>query len=197
MTASIAVLNPATHVYTDSTGVKLPLCVSDVLELSGISPEYPETAAMEYARDLGWAVHDWCTYLDSEDGEDSIEGLEGTELVPYILAYQRFRVDYRPKWQHIEQSFSREDCGGTPDRIGLIDVDSKPVKVILDLKTPQRIGKHWQIQLSAYQWLAESKSSELYVLQLGKDAAYKLTRFESDRKTWLAALRVARWKLAR
>lgn len=195
MTTTLAILNPATHVYSDIEGKRLPFSVSRVLELSGISPQYPQTAAMEYAKDLGWAVHDWCTWLDT-DGveEDDIEAIAGSELVGYVLAYQKFRKDYSPEWERMECSFYREDCGGTPDRIGTILIKGKRTPVIVDLKTPVRAATHWQMQLSAYQWLSELDSSELYSLQLGKDSMYKLTRFSADRETWLAALRIARWK---
>lgn len=196
MTATAAVLNSATHVYTGSDGKVLPLSVSAVLRLSGIAPEYPETLAMQYARDLGWAVHDWCAWIDSgEIVNEAIESLPD-ELAGYVLAYSKFRTDFRPQWEHIEESFFREDCGGTPDRVGTIKPKDGPkIKVIADLKTPKKLSRHWQMQLSGYLWLLnEGETRSLLVIQLDKDGNYHAEFCAPDLQTWGAAIRVARWK---
>lgn len=196
MSAAVAVLDALTHTYSVN-GEKLSLSVSRVLQESGIAPAYPPEAMsyVEAAREKGEAVHQWCEYADR--GGDDFRLLEDPEydqqVLPYILAYQRFRTDYLPEWQFIEMPFHRDDCGGTPDRIGTIAGEI----AILDIKTPKRAAPHWQIQLSAYQWIGglEKESLKLYVLLLGCDATYRLLPYESDIPTWECALHIARWKL--
>lgn len=201
-----ALLNRADHTYS-SDGKKVPLCVSDVLRLSGICPAYPDIPSVlnhvEHARELGETVHEWCDFLDTEDpdGEsmsvpvEAVEALRETEPLPYVCAYQKFRCEYEPDWAHIEQSFHLEECAGTPDRIGTIERNGKRIPVIVDIKTPRQPEKHWQIQLSGYQWLANRLDCLLFALLLRSDATYKLLPYDSDIGTFCAALRVAQWKI--
>lgn len=196
--SAIATLDRATHTYTDSEGGRVALCVSDVLRLSGITQPYPEIPSVmnfvEHARELGERVHEWCDYLDN--GGDAVENLEDTELLPYIMAYQRFREEHKPEWEHIEQSFQSGGCAGTPDRIGSIVRGKKRIPVIVDLKTPNKAEKHWQIQLSGYQWLSNRIDCMLYVVHLASDSSFRLRPYESDLLTWEGALTVAKWRLA-
>jgi len=199
-----ATLDRLTHTYTAGDGSSVSLCVSDVLRLSGICSPYPEIPSVmnhvEHARELGETVHEWCDFLDGHRGEmdvnDAIVILEGSEPLPYVLAYQRFREDYEVEWENIETSFTLEGCAGTPDRIGTIVRKEKRIPVIVDIKTPRQPEKHWQIQLSGYQWLANRLDCLLYVVHLASDATYKLRAYESDIGTFCAALRVAQWKVA-
>lgn len=198
MSAVATTLDLVTHTYSNGNGERLPLSVSKVLQESGIAPAYPPEAMayVEEAREKGSACHEWCDYID-RGGRDL--ALLDEELLPYILGYQRFRADHKPDWEFIELSFHRDDCGGTPDRIGTIGKEP----VILDIKTPKKIAKHWQIQLSAYQWITAEHAHKreaqwkpkLYVVLLSNDAMYRLLPYEADIPTWEAALQIARWKL--
>jgi hypothetical protein len=199
--SAIATLDRGSHVYTVA-GERVPLCVSDVLRLSGICPAYPDIPSVlnhvEHARELGETVHEWADYLDTTfaDGLDpAIDELADSEPMSYVLAYQRFRTEHEPEWSHIEQSFALEDCAGTPDRIGTIKRGKSRIPVIVDIKTPRQAEKHWQIQLSGYQWLANRLDCLLFALHLASDATYKLRPYDSDIGTFCAALRVAQWKL--
>lgn len=200
--SAIAILDRGSHVYTVA-GERVPLCVSDVLGLSGICPAYPDIPSVlnhvEHARELGETVHEWADYLDTQpmfEGEMAVvESLQDSEPLPYVLAYQRFREEAAPDWSHVEKSFALEDCAGTPDRIGTIKRGKSRVPVIVDIKTPRQAGKHWQIQLSGYQWLANRLDCLLYALLLRSDATYKLLPYEGDIETFRAALKVAQWKL--
>jgi len=150
---------------------------------------------VEHARELGETVHEWADYLD-RGGLADVSSLEGSEPLPYVLAYQRFRADHPPAWEHIEESFVLDGCAGTPDRIGSIMRGNKCIPVIVDIKTPRQPEKHWQIQLSGYQWLANRLDCLLYAVLLRSDATFKLLPYESDIGTFCAALRVAQWKVS-
>lgn len=197
--SAIATLDRATHTYTDSEGGRVALCVSDVLSLSGICQPYPEIPSVmnhvEHARMLGEAVHEWCEYLDN--GGADIENLDDTEVLPYVMAYQRFREKHEPEWEYVETSFSDQeiDCAGTPDRIGTILRGKSRIPVIADIKTPQAAAKYWPLQLSGYQHLSRRLDCLLYVVHLASDASFKLRPYESDIPTFLAAVKVADWRL--
>lgn len=200
--SAIATLERGSHVYTDAKGERVPLCVSDVLRLSGIRPSYPESPSVmnhvEHARELGETVHEWCDYIDQCRGEsfESYANLGDSEPLPYVVAYANFVKEHEPLWENVEQSFHLEGCAGTPDRIGAILQNGKRIPVIVDIKTPRQPEKHWQIQLSGYQWLANRLDCLLYAVLLRSDATFKLLPYESDIGTFCAALRVAQWKVS-
>lgn len=198
--SATATLERGSHVYTDAKGERVPLCVSSVLRLAGVCQPYPDIPSVlnhvEHARELGETVHEWADWFDQGYTDRSdLSVLDGTEPLPYILAYQRFRVEHEPEWTHIEQSFALEDCAGTPDRIGTIKRGKARIPVIVDIKTPRQAEKHWQLQLSGYQWLANRLDCLLFALLLRSDATYKLLPYESDIGTFCAALRVAQWRI--
>jgi len=126
--SATATLERGSHVYT-ANGSVVPLCVSDVLRLSGITQPYPESPSVmnfvEHARLLGETVHDWCEYLDN-GGTEHVALLEGSEPLPYVLAYQKFREEHEPDWEYIEASFVNQGlgCAGTPDRIGTMIIST-------------------------------------------------------------------------
>jgi hypothetical protein len=190
-----ATLDKLTHSYTASDGNRVSLCVSDVLRLAGIVQPYPDVAKLfvEHARELGETVHEWCDYMD--EGAIDVESLADSEILPYVLAYQRFREDEHPAWQHIEQSL-HSDLGfaGTLDRVGYLSKTDK--EVILDIKTPRKAEAHWGIQLSAYQILTGRSECALYALLLASDATYRLIPYKAEPEVFLAALKVAQWKVA-
>lgn len=178
-------------------GEPVPLYVSRVLELAGISKPYPEAARnhVEHRREIGELTHAWARHFDElEKGKDpGIEDLEGAEILPYVLAYQKFRTDYCPIWRHIEESFHRDGIAGTPDRIGWVgDETLKPM--IVDIKTASQPATYWPIQLTGYQWLSRYEDYGLYVVWLTEDADYKLLNYSSHLDVWQGAIAVARWQ---
>lgn len=193
------VLDHTTHTYTQD-GVRIPLCVSDVLALSGITKPYPDEAQanVERAANLGKRVHQWATWMDEEDSPDpgELDVLSGTRILPYLLAYQKFREDFNPRWSQIEYSFVRDGVAGTPDRIGLLHLEEDRIAVIVDLKTQKKPAAHWGIQLSGYQWLIEGDLSwKLYVVWLQEDGTYKMLNYSINSAVWEAALTVAKWQI--
>lgn len=193
------VLDHATHTYTQD-GVRIPLCVTDVLALSGITKPYPEEAMynMERARHLGERVHQWAAWMDEEDRPDpgELDVLTGTRILPFLLAYQRYREDFRPEWSHIEHSFVRDDVAGTPDRIGRIETPEGRISAIVDLKTAADPQPYWPIQLTGYWWLLDSDPSwNLYVIHLHRDGTYKPLNYSNHTEIWEAALTIAKWQI--
>jgi hypothetical protein len=188
-----ATLEKGNHVYTVA-GETVPLCVSEILRLAGIVQSYPEAAQrfVEHARDLGETVHQWCDYLD--EGSADVSPLEDSEILPYVVAYQRFRADHLPEWDVIEGSYATDEFAGTVDRVGTLE--GGEANVILDIKTPRKAEAHWGIQLSAYQILTGRSECALYVLLLASDASYRLIPYKPEPEVFLAALKVAQWKVA-
>lgn len=188
-------LEPSTHTYLVD-GEPVPLCVSDVMELSGIVKPYPEEAMyhVERARRLGEFTHKWTQSLDQ--GNSDVASLEGTRLLPYVVAYQRFREEHRPNWSHIEQPFVRDDIAGTPDRIGRIRLGDERVPAIVDLKTSRKPETFWGVQLSGYLWLLKGDPGwRLFVVWLQKDGTFKLLNYSIQTPVWEAAITLARWQM--
>jgi hypothetical protein len=142
-------------------------------------------------------THEWTEYWDRapEHRREVIDILRENEeeSLPLVIAYSRFGEDHDYKWDFIEMGYSRDDVAGTPDRIGVVDGQI----AIVDIKTSKKPARHWQLQLTGYQWLCgiEEAKPKLYVLHLAGDATYRLLPYEADMKTWMAALEVARWKV--
>lgn len=196
---TVTTLDKTTHTY--SVGNEpIQLCVSDVLLLAGILEPYPDIPRVQqlvkHAGELGSTVHEWAEYLDDEHEPDT-DSLAGTEVLPYILAYQRFRECHQPHWDYVESSFHRDGCAGTPDRIGTIKtLEGDQTPAIVDIKTAVKRADYWQLQLTAYSWMAPPMPPNLYVLHLRSDATWRLIPQERDVPTWEAALTVAKWLIA-
>ena len=193
-------LDRDTHTYYIND-VPLSLCVTDVLDLAGLIKPYPPAAMpyVEAARDLGQALHEWAEWMDTADpaiDPAAFDVLGGTELLPLVLAFQKFRLEHRPRWDSIEEPFYRQGVGGTPDRIGTMEMfDGTFATVILDIKTPKQSQAHWQLQLSAYSWLVPFLECQLFALWLHQDASFELLPYEPAVDVWEGALKVAEWKL--
>jgi hypothetical protein len=181
------------HTYTVD-GVPVELCVSDVLELAGITgysdriPRY----LIEHAGELGTAVHKACHYLDL--GELDVNTVD-EQIAGYVMGYHKFTQEYAPDWELMEQPMADLGLGvaGTADRIGRIR-SQQVGSVILDIKTAAKAEKHWGLQLSAYALLAGRQECGLYVLHLKRDGSFQLLPYKFEPDVFLAALKVARWK---
>lgn len=174
-----------------------------ILQLAGIVEPYPPQAMahVEYARELGTVVHEWAEFVDQRYSQLDLEAmlvkLENTVPHPYLVAYRKFLDKYDPEWQYIETPFSREGIAGCPDRVGWIWLNpATRIPVIIDLKTSQKSAPHWQIQLTAYQWLMDILECHLFVLHLGKDESFELLPYAAATNVWEAAITVSKWKIA-
>lgn len=186
------------HRYEED-GVQIP-SVSQVIELAGINDvsSIPEHI-LRRAADRGTAVHLACQFLDEDDLVfDSLD----PEVLPYVVAYQKFREEYRFKAELIEHCMVGEvdgmRYGMTLDRVGTMNGEER---VLLDLKTSSKPQAYWTIQTAAYLvGYSEIDSQERpgrAVVHLCKDATFKLLlhNLDTDFDVWKAALTLANWKL--
>ncbi len=184
-----------THTYAID-GKPVELCVSDVLELAGISgysdrvPRY----LIEHAGEIGTAVHKACDFLDL--GELDIDTVD-PQIAGYVMGYHKFCQEYEPRWTLIEQPFASSDLdlAGTTDRIGdLTNSAGLRVLAIIDIKTAVKVEKSWGLQLTAYAILSNRQNYALYALHLERDGEFELLPYKFEPEIFLAALTVAQWK---
>ncbi len=188
-----------THTYAID-GKPVELCVSDVLELAGITgysdriPRY----LIEHAGEIGTAVHRACHYLDI--GELDIYTVD-QQIAGYVMGYHKFCQQYEPEWQSIEKPLADIGLGvaGTPDRIGHLwnftkQLRRKTEAVIVDIKTAVKPEKHWGLQLTAYAILSYLSDHVLYALHLTRDGEFELLPYVFQPGVFMAALTVAQWK---
>lgn len=146
--------------------------VPSVTEITAMLNPMPGGEVVRQAARRGTAVHELTELVDYECDLDGIE--VEPELAPYLLAYFRFKRDYKPDWEMVEQKLYSDPMGfaGTLDRFGKID----GTEVLLDIKTtasPSRQTKvAWAAQLAGYALLLDKPDAMLWVLQLKKDGSY-------------------------
>lgn len=191
-----------THTY-ECDGKPVQLCVSDVLEMAGISG-YADGVPrfyVERAGQIGTAVHRACQFL--EQGELDLETVD-EQIAGYVLGYNKFLQAFEPDWAVIEEPMVDMELGlgGTPDRIGMMWEPNQlgapgdlAVPVIVDIKTAVKPEAHWGLQLSAYAMLSGREDYSLYVLHLGRDGNYDLIPRKFERDVVLAAIQVASWRI--
>lgn len=181
-----------THTYWN--GMEQVPSVSEILRplTETYLAEIPE-AILNWKRDLGIAVHKACEYHDQ--GILNEADLD-PNIVPYLEAYKSFLVDFQPKWDRMESIVFNDvqRYAGTLDRAGTLNTGP----AIVDLKTSLKIRPSAGIQLWAYATAYEEiEQPDLLVLQLQKDASYKLqpfTDYDEYEATWNALLTIRQWK---
>lgn len=134
--------------------------------------------AMDQAADRGTRVHRAAEEID-RTGRCECD----SDIAGYARAYVRFKEDYEPVWEMIEQPVHNlyQGYAGTLDRLGKLKGINH--RCIVDIKSTKRISKKHkllygvQVELYAdaidpYEWF------EHYVLQLNEDGTYKLIELE-------------------
>lgn len=190
-----------THTYREDGGV-IP-SVSQVLTLAGVDdvsgiPEH----ILRHAADRGTAVHLACHYLDEDDLIfDSLD----QEVLPYVVAYQKFREEYEFKATVIEHRMVGEvdgmRYGMTLDRVGTMTTPEGTYRVLLDLKTASKPQAYWPIQTAAYlvgyAGIDTGARPGRAVVHLRKDATFKVLvhDLDTDFDIWRSALTLAHWKI--
>lgn len=167
------------HIYKVD-GVRVP-SVSEVTEcLHRMAYKDAPPDLMEMAAIRGTTVHEATVALDAE-GEVSISG----DLAPYLQAYAQFLEDHEPKWLKTEWRVNHGlEYAGTLDRYGMFNGSH----CILDIKTTSRIGRETKALYNAaqnlYRWAiqADYPVDKLWILQLKKDATYKLIELPVEDK---------------
>lgn len=127
-------LNEETHTYTDATGAVWPGVTSILNELCDFSMVPAD--ALEYARQLGTAVHEACEYHDR--GTLDLESVDAA-VMPYLKAYWRFLEIETPEIHGIEELVwhSGERYAGKLDRRMVL----RKRRSIVDVKTPKDVRK--------------------------------------------------------
>lgn len=184
--------DPVKHRYTlHPSGVILP-SVSEILapvkDFSGIPP-----AVLEKARDRGTAVHKACELFDlgTLDEDDLDE-----QLVPYLAAWSKFMVDFKPDWTEIELPGYHNTLfyAGTPDRRGKQGGRGDRKRIVVDIKGTYSLDPAVSLQLSGYDLMGAEKCDELWSVRLLKDSTYVRTVHRAEHSTFLSCLNILRWK---
>lgn len=131
---------------------------------------------LEAAAERGTAVHEASEQLE-KDGKAELP----EKYLPYLKAYLSFLKEKTPNWEAIEwQVHNGTLYAGTIDRYGMLDGK----RVIVDLKTSSTIGRGHKVLYTAAQNLYRRAIEEahpvdaIYILQLKKDATWKLIELE-------------------
>jgi len=193
MTPATATFTERGHVYRD--GDQVVPSVSQVLTLAGIDdlrgvPRFN----VRRAAVRGTAVHLATQFLDrGKLDEHSV----APEIAGYVMAYEQFKRDSGFHPIAIEErgvgAIGELKFGYCIDRVGILEERL----AIVDLKTASKAFDWWAIQTAGY---AEGirHDGPRYSLHLRANGDYKLIPCDdhADFETWLAALKVAHWKLA-
>lgn len=185
--------DPADHSYY--LGDKRLIGVSEAIQAAGLKDfSRIETDVLEHARQRGTAVHAACHFFDQGDLDwDSVS----EEIKPYVLAWERFSLDFPLEWSEVEKPLYHATHGlaGTPDR-----VTDKPGRTITDIKT-YRPDAVTGVQLAAYSLLRFGPqpaydAPKRRAVWLKDDGKYSLTEYtdRGDEAVFMACLTIAKFK---
>ncbi len=195
--------DPLLHAYMVGS-VQVP-SVTQVLEDVGLKSKYENVPAwvLERKRQIGEATHLATEYLDA--GELDWDSLD-VQIVPYVIAYERF-LDKTAFQVQLAEYRTVAEFGGlrfgmTLDREGFWRNPPEgwepEMPTILDIKTASNQEPWWQIQTAGY---AIGRSNGVIhhqrgVLWLKKNGAYELQRHtdKNDVDVFMSALRLCHWK---
>jgi hypothetical protein len=189
---STLTFNHATHEYK-SDGRVIP-SVTQILALAGLSDVSAIPAhILENARWKGEEAHKACEYLDQDDldWKDVFP-----EILPFVMAYQKFKAEKEFVPELVEHRCEAEvdglSFGMCVDRTGTI----AGVAYVLDLKTSSKAQPSWRIQTAAYK-LGLGEKRERGVVHLKKDGTYELLKHtgDEDELIFRLSLQLAHWKL--
>lgn len=189
-----------THTYKRTDGRVVP-SVTQIIGDAGLVWE----ARDQMALDRGTAVHRATRYLD--------EGIldwatVDPRIAPYVQAWRRFLDETGFCTTAIEEPVYSErwDYAGQPDRVGILwradNTEPSSATAVVDLKTGT-VQPFTALQLAAYgnAILNDDQCSRLTRIAVGlhDDGTYEMTTYRmmdwaDDLGTFLACLRVARWK---
>jgi hypothetical protein len=171
------ILQDEPHRYLQ--GGKSYVSVTGAVEDAGLGEDFSMVPRhiMERAQDRGNKVHMACEFINDDDlCMDSITD----EIRGYVEAYLRFRAECKIKIIAAERKIVSAALGfaGTPDLICFMGGR----RVVIDLKTCQRLGRGLGLQTAGYQALWEATHPSLiyarYGLKLNASGDYKLIACE-------------------
>jgi len=180
------------HTYTTSEGVTL-ISVTQVLTEAGVISG--GNFYTDYACQRGTMSHLACEYYDDGDLDESeIDPV----IIPRLEAWKKFKRE--TKFEVIENELlvhSIHGFAGTLDRLG----DMGGATTLVDIKTSAAQAPWWGLQLGGYEIALKEMKPDLGLInrvtvQLLESGEYKITSFKdrNDKKVFLAALALAKWK---
>jgi hypothetical protein len=186
--------NSETHIYR--FGGRIIPSVTGILKDAGIIKFGINGSELQNERAMsrGKAVHAACHYLD--DGNLQWNTVDD-ELIPYIVAYEKFKKDTNFKPNRIEERlFNSTFCfAGTLDREGTWNINNN--HTLIDLKTGS-VPDWTALQTAGYDLLLPtlSKPRERYALQLKETGDYALVPFRDsqDKNLFLSLVSLYWWK---
>ncbi len=159
----------------------------------GVYPANVPLALIERAGAIGTAVHTACQFLDEGDLDN--DTLDQT-ILPYVVAYQRWREQYAPEWEGIELQIESQELrlAGTIDRVGMIQGE----RYIVDIKSQKAKAKHWGLQIAGY-YLLDGKQAKRGILWVANDGSFKWLKYDDEREVavFRSILEVSHWILGR
>ena len=183
----------AAHRYTKD-GILVPNVtgvLEPIIDYAGV-PAW----TLERARQIGSAVH-LATELDDRD--DLVEDSVATEIVPYLDAWRRFRLETGFVPETIEERvFSpRHWYAGALDRSGPAPDNGDPS--LFDIKSTSTLMPSTGPQLAAYlearNYRRKDKVKRRFAVQLKPDGTYRLQEYKdkADFSVFLACLTLHNW----
>lgn len=181
----------AAHRYSldgrDLAGVTTVL--APLIDFSMVKPEI-----LAAGQSLGTAVHKATELHDT--GDLDTDSMSPT-LLPYLEAWQRFRVecDFHPLTIEKRMALPALGFAGTSDRTGLI----RGKKAVLDIKKMMTLGPVIGLQLAAYMRLHNHYGDGIthrFALGLRPDGTYRLQEYTApnDWPTFLSLLNIHQWR---
>lgn len=172
-----------THTYT--LGGKTVPSVTEIVgiltakSMSALPPMMLDNAARR-----GTRVHEVCELIDYGIPLEDI-GIE-PDIVGYVTAYLKFKRDYRPQWQLIEQPVFNAVLGyaGRLDRFGTIDGK----ETIVDIKTTASSNKlnkiSWSVQTEGYKYAIRKLDAGRMIVQLKPNGNYTAYNCDDIDSKW-------------
>jgi hypothetical protein len=167
--------------------------VRSVTQILGDAGLIDKTYSTLNAMGRGQAIHKACELLDKDDLDES--SVHET-IKPYLVGYEKFKANYKPKWELIEEIIYYRDGEyewvGRLDRAGTLFEDDW--FTLIEIKTG--VPEDWHaIQTAAYR-KPLPKFTQRRLLYL-KPNDYKLTpplQDEDDFEVFLAAVKISNRK---
>jgi len=174
--------------------------VTQILKEAGLSSfdKVPEHLLRE-AKILGKHVHRATELADLDMlDRDSLDPL----YLSYLEQWEKFKLDYLfvPDFIELELFHQTLRYAGRVDRVGMIRINGKSHRAIVDIKTGIKT-KEVAIQLAGYQKLynqdlPKDEQATIRVAVYLKPEGYKVETFanKADENIFLSALNITKWK---
>lgn len=176
-------------------GVRRP-SVTEILRLAGLTSldSIPESY-LERARQRGEDLHAWIEGINDGVLDEDLEPPQ--QIVGRVAAYRRFLAETGFRVLKSEQVVVNRalDYVGTYDLLG--ELPGLRGELLVDLKATTKLYPETRLQVCGYAMALDPRPARA-ALQLLPDGRYKLERYadRADESDWIAACRVAHFKLA-